>query len=165
MDIDDELGGLCIAPGLHRAGYLHDPARPTDPVGDERVPPEMWRSADYHPGDVVIFGPFMPHTGLSNATEDRYRLSFDVRFYAIDRQQFLEGDLVEVGPSWVDVECGDGVTRRLQIGPETVLYSDTGEISTGADPSRWAASRSRHVIASRDGDRATYLRLGVDTPE
>jgi len=93
MDIDEEVGGLAIAPGIHRKGLL-------DHVEAERIfsyvfrgrkqmgiplesVPQPWLTADYHAGDLLVFHNLMVHWALPNRS-DRVRLSIDNRCQPFD---------------------------------------------------------------------------------
>ncbi len=87
MSIDQSVGGLAVARGSH-VGGLRDHVEtenrsyilkgrkqkgvPLEDIHDE------WVSANYEPGDVLIFHCHTLHRGLPN-TSDRVRLSLDVR--------------------------------------------------------------------------------------
>jgi 1-deoxypentalenic acid 11beta-hydroxylase len=88
MDIDEEVGGLAIAPGIHRQGLL-------DHVEADRVfsyvfrgrkqmgiplgsVPQPWLTAEYHAGDLLVFHNLMVHWALPNRS-NRVRLSIDNR--------------------------------------------------------------------------------------
>jgi ectoine hydroxylase-related dioxygenase (phytanoyl-CoA dioxygenase family) len=79
-----ELGGLAVLEGSHRFGVLPLAfalgAGFTRAVLDERVGSLRWLSADYRPGDVVVFHSLAVHRGLPNRTADRIRLSIDFRY-------------------------------------------------------------------------------------
>jgi 1-deoxypentalenic acid 11beta-hydroxylase len=88
MDIDEQIGGLAIAPGIHRHGLLdHVEAdhvysyifrgRKQMGVPLERVG-RPWLTADYHPGDLLVFHHLMVHWALPNCS-DKIRLSIDNR--------------------------------------------------------------------------------------
>jgi hypothetical protein len=88
MDIDQEVGGLAIAPGIHRQGLLdHVEAdgvfsyifrgRKQMGIPLESVP-QPWLTADYHAGDLLVFHNLMVHWALPNRS-DRIRLSIDNR--------------------------------------------------------------------------------------
>ena len=87
MEIDDSVGGLAVARGSHLGG-LRDHVE-TENVSyilkgrkQKGVPidiiEEEWVTADYKPGDVLIFHCHTLHRGLPN-TSDKVRLSLDVR--------------------------------------------------------------------------------------
>jgi hypothetical protein len=69
MRVTDEIGGLTIAPGMHKAGSL-TPNGPGAGPGDsvmlptDLIPPESWAWTEYHPGDLLIFDRYTPHCDL-----------------------------------------------------------------------------------------------------
>ena len=80
-EINQEMGGLAVAPGSHRAGFLEH-QNPEDSrfsgvsfADADRV----WHRSDYSPGDALIFHSLTLHRGLSNVS-DRVRLSVDYRY-------------------------------------------------------------------------------------
>ena len=88
MEIDQRMGGLAIAPGIHKGGLLdHVEAenvysyvfrgRKQMGIPLESVP-KPWMTADYRPGDLLVFHHLMVHWALPNLS-DRIRLSIDVR--------------------------------------------------------------------------------------
>jgi len=70
-DIPVELGGLAVRPGGHR----DRPRPPRLLSAGERD----WATADYRPGDVIIFHCLTPHAALPNVGR-RLRLSGDFRW-------------------------------------------------------------------------------------
>jgi hypothetical protein len=70
-DIPPELGGLAVLPGSSRLGW----SRPT------RVQPDApgWVTAQYRPGDALVFHCLTWHAALPNRT-DHLRLSVDTRW-------------------------------------------------------------------------------------
>jgi 1-deoxypentalenic acid 11beta-hydroxylase len=93
MDIDEEVGGLAIAPGVHKQGlFNHTEAdhvysyvfkgRKQMGIPLESVP-RPWLTTDYHPGDVLVFHNLMVHWALPNRS-DRIRLSIDNRCQPIN---------------------------------------------------------------------------------
>lgn len=87
MHVDESVGGLAVARGSHKGGlrdhvdtdnesYVLKGRRqkgvPLDVIEEE------WVSADYHPGDVLVFHCHTVHRGLPN-TSAMVRLSLDVR--------------------------------------------------------------------------------------
>jgi len=88
MNIDEQVGGLALAPGVHKLGLLeHVEAdkvysyvfrgRKQMGIPLEAVP-KPWLTVDYHPGDLLVFHNLMVHWALPNRS-DRIRLSVDVR--------------------------------------------------------------------------------------
>ncbi len=81
----DELGGLKVLAGSHRDGL--QPVEPVPNVGGLRVAKPMeddpgWLSADFEPGDVLMFHSLTVHAAKRNHT-DRLRLSCDFRYQLV----------------------------------------------------------------------------------
>ncbi len=78
--IDADVGGIALAEcmaqkrNLHRPGLDHNAG--IDPA---TLPTDRWRRSDFEPGDLLMLNPWTPHSGLSNVTTDRLRLSLDIR--------------------------------------------------------------------------------------
>lgn len=78
-EVDESVGGLTLAEGMHRHGCLHDTGSPPYcPVPIDAIPDSAWRRSDYRPGDLVMMNYDLPHSGLANHS-DRFRLSLDIR--------------------------------------------------------------------------------------
>src|SRR5215467_2496289 len=101
MDIDEEVGGLAIAPGIHKKGLLdHVEAdnvysyvfrgRKQMGIPLERVP-HPWITADYHAGDLLVFHNLMVHWALPNLS-DRIRLSIDNRCQPVGAQRTWQAE-------------------------------------------------------------------------
>jgi hypothetical protein len=160
MDIDADLGGIEIAAGLHTGTYLHDRETASIlPIPEDRIPEELCRRAEYHPGDVLIFGEFMPHTGLPNRTrQELYRLSFDVRFYRADERGYFMGTLERVEGNVIAMLCDDGQERRFRVPDDVIVRATSGETMFGADLASWGMSPGESIMVSSDGDDARYIR-------
>jgi ectoine hydroxylase-related dioxygenase (phytanoyl-CoA dioxygenase family) len=160
MDLPTEMGGIAVASGQHHAGYLHGMETTSIlPISEEVIDAAGIRRTDYHPGDVLVFGEHLPHTGLPNeTTQNLYRLSIDVRFYREGRRGYLMGELLEVGDDWVKVRCDDGVTRRVEVPADILVRSKSGETLRGADLADWYMPIGDQVMVSTTDDRAVYLR-------
>src|SRR5262249_12683392 len=88
MDLDETMGGLVVAAGSHKLG-LRDHAEQQDvysyvfkgrrqkgvALADVGEP---WLTADYHPGDALLFHNLTLHWALPNRS-NRIRLSIDTR--------------------------------------------------------------------------------------
>jgi len=76
-----EMGGLAVVPGTHRKGIL--PMSAADGAGgvSVQVPDDAtWLGTDYEVGDVIIFHSLLVHQGINNQTQDRMRISTDMRY-------------------------------------------------------------------------------------
>lgn len=93
MEIDEKVGGLAIAPGSHKQG-LRDHVEAENVYSyifygrkQKGIPlvsvPEPWLTADYQPGDVLVFHNLTIHWALPNVS-DRIRLSIDNRVQPFD---------------------------------------------------------------------------------
>lgn len=76
MDIPAQVGGLAVQPGSH----LGPPQRPR--LLDPRQP--GWATADYRPGDVLIFHCLTAHAALPNGSS-ALRISGDFRWQRADQ--------------------------------------------------------------------------------
>ena len=92
MNIESNVGGLTLAARSHQSGLLehveHETAysyifrgRKQRGVPLERIQ-QNWLTADYRPGDLLIFHSLMIHRALPN-TSDKIRLSLDARYQPI----------------------------------------------------------------------------------
>lgn len=94
-DISPEsTGGIAIAAGSHHQGEREHVVTDRLPfnfgggkikmagIPLDRIP-EPWLSAEFQPGDVLLFKPYTVHAGLPNRTENKLRLSLDTRFQAV----------------------------------------------------------------------------------
>ncbi len=80
-DIPQEVGGLRILRGSHKAGIM-PPHAAEGPGGstidfDSSLP---WLQADYRAGDVLLFKALTVHAAAPNYTPDVLRLSMDFRY-------------------------------------------------------------------------------------
>jgi ectoine hydroxylase-related dioxygenase (phytanoyl-CoA dioxygenase family) len=85
---NETVGGIALAGGSHKQGlreHVVTELRPFNagPVKYSGVPletiEEPWLTADFHPGDVVIFAPYTVHRSLPNRSPNAIRLSMDTR--------------------------------------------------------------------------------------
>ena len=107
-EIDESIGGLAIAPGAHKKGNHHNLDDPLMLIPDGAITEEEWARPDvYRPGDVLMFGPMTPHSGLSNQS-DTFRLSIDIRLSRASDPQPVIGELVDVTKDLITVETTNG---------------------------------------------------------
>ncbi len=77
------LGGLAVARGSHKQGFIEHTERFPAAVGGRGVPTDEsieWHSSDFAPGDALFFHAYTIHKALPNRTENRLRLSTDNRY-------------------------------------------------------------------------------------
>ena len=79
-DCDAELGGIAVAHGSHRRGFLDGTSLATGEPLDERT---VWHWNPFTCGDVIMFHSLTIHQGRDNATADRIRLSTSARYQPV----------------------------------------------------------------------------------
>lgn len=155
--IDADCGGVAIAPGFSKHGYLHDwdsPPKYGIPAG--AVPDAAWaRASVYHPGDALIFAEATPHSGLANRS-DRFRLSMDIRMSPKSAPQPVVGVLSAV--------TDDSITLDTAEGPVTLLVNERTylRLKDGAQLPRERITEilepGEKMMAGRNGDYALVVR-------
>ena len=101
MNIERKVGGLAVAARSHHGGLLehveHETAysyifrgRKQRGVPLERIP-QTWLTADYRPGDLLVFHSLMIHRALPN-TSDRIRLSLDTRYQPLSEPRTWQAE-------------------------------------------------------------------------
>jgi hypothetical protein len=117
--MDAEVGGLVVAEGLHKGGYLHEAYPPPRyMVPAETIPADSQRHARFDPGDIVIFDRRLPHAGLPNNTANRFRFSIDVRFQGSSvRDRIVLGTISAHTPDTVTItrSSGDGAGETVTL--------------------------------------------------
>lgn len=129
MDIDATMGGLAVAPGSHKLGFLeHSGAAAPSSARDAKArgfgldASELkWATSDYHPGDALFFTQLTAHHGLINRS-DRIRLSCDFRYQA-----------AEASANWLAHTPGPDV-RRVAQQVDEIIASRALYVTTHADP-------------------------------
>lgn len=124
--IDEPVGGLAIAPGMHRSGFFHDLQQPPKfPVPVDAISPDKWARADYEPGDILIFDLGTPHTGLANHS-DRFRLSMDIRVMPESKDVPAIGAIVDVDSVSITIRDENGRERQFRIDSNTYCRDRMG---------------------------------------
>lgn len=156
-DCSAERQGLRIIPGSHRGGYL-----PTDPgQGGARplyldVSPDdaRWATAEYRPGDVVLFHSLTVHGGGPNTT-DELRVSADIRYQRTDepmRAEFAHPHGWPRTPDWPELTAGWHTTRWCELPAEVELVPLPTDVSYDELLTRLRAPYSR-LLGSPDAGR------------
>lgn len=166
MHIDHDVGGMVIAEGCHKNGFLHDTAAPTMfEVTQEKIPAEAWAWADFDPGDIVLQNVATPHTGISNQSM-HFRMSMDFRVLPESAQQPLLGTIVSIDPDQISLCIENGSTLVLEIDDETFCPGRAGGAlrNRGCIPRaelQQYLSEGSAVIVTYKEKRARLIR-GVD---
>lgn len=166
VSIPEDLGGLAVAEGMNRQGYLHVHYPPPQyRIPDDAIPHQVRRRGDYALGDVVLFTETTPHTGLSNRTERGVRMSFELRLQRQSSPRPVIGTVAAVASGKIVIKSAGAQDEVV-----TLTVDDTtmirGRDLTVIEPDRLAESwfsPGRRVVAAvaRTGDdtgRALLLR-------
>jgi hypothetical protein len=143
-DCPPEMGGLRLLDGSHRDG-LRPPvaASGIGGVGVEVAEDDpRWRTADYRPGDAVVFLSFTVHWAPANQA-DRVRLSGDYRYQPVS-VPLVDGSLLPhygppLIPGWDDLAAGWSTRRWIEVPEATqVVGYDPVDDRLTAPASRFA---------------------------
>ncbi len=131
-DCPDDMGGLKILAGSHRAGLR--PVEPVPNVGGLKVAEPLegapgWASADFYAGDVLVFHSLTVHAAKANHT-DRLRLSCDFR-YQNAADAVAEASLV---PHYYPVVPGHDELTASWTSPDAVATPTGLRVVPGFDP-------------------------------
>ncbi|WP_022981560.1 phytanoyl-CoA dioxygenase family protein [Ideonella sp. B508-1] len=161
-DIDADVGGLCVAEGLHNGPCLH----PKDgdkilPIPADSIPPDAWVRTNYRLGDLLLMSRRTPHTGLTNHS-DRFRLSIDTRilpdggrFPFAPRLPYV-GKLVERTDTHVVVEDAQG-RHKLRLDGASYIRGLFGNKLTAPEiPDVYPIGSE--VITAYEGDLLQTMR-------
>jgi hypothetical protein len=160
MDIDDEVGGLAVVPGSHKASlYPADVFKDPDkrvgiPAG--AIPDEAWRRPDYKAGDLLIFHSMTAHAGLPNRS-DKMRLSIDIRFLPSSGVP-LVGKVVSNTTQDVTLRTQGGKDVTLGIGDRTIVRGPKGHPVTGKDREGIIFEGAEIIIMPNDDGSAKLIR-------
>lgn len=157
VPIDDAVGGIALAQGLHRGPCLHDRNNPPlFPVPDGAVPEDAWHRARYEPGDLLMFDLNLPHSGMSNLS-NRFRLSMDIRVMGASENVPAIGPVTAISASSVSVRRGDGRLATFSLDESTYCRGGDGKKTSPAELTKYLHVGDVAIVAGRDG-RATVVR-------
>lgn len=150
----EEIGGLAVAEGLHKSGYLHEAYPPPRYLIEaDDIPREAQRSVHFEPGDVLIFDRRLPHTGLPNTSADRFRFSIDMRFQGVSRRdRIVIGQISESSSDSLKITTGGGKTVALSIGSQSQLRDWWGNDVPIEQVSNSPLSEGQVLATHHEGD-------------
>jgi hypothetical protein len=161
VQIDEELGGIALAPRYHSRA-LHDSSKPPRfPIPDAAIPAGDWYRATYEIGDLLMMNRLTPHVGLSNQSRDRWRISMDLRVIpASDPGRPLVGKVSAVAGDSITVDDGDGGPTKLEVDAATYVRGRRGDRIPIEDlPSTYPVGGDA-MVAYSEG-KAQVIRPGV----
>ena len=159
-EVDEELGGCAWIEGAHRGPILHDLSKPPQfPIPPEVVPLEGWKTAHFQPGDIVIFDLNLPHSGLTNISKDRFRLSMDIRVTEASGPVPTIGRIVSLTQDHVTVRNErTQAEESYTINADTYVRSTDGRKREGAEIPATFQAGDKVIVNSKDGQTATLVR-------
>ena len=159
--IDENIGGLALVEGVHRQPSLHKRVgMEIKPIQEEDVPQAKWRRTTYRPGDVLLMDLDTPHSGISNVSADRFRLSMDTRVMPSNGNTPKVGVIEAVSDREVMIADGSGTRHSLEFDDASFVRGSMGDQMPLAQiPSRYHAGDE--VIVMADGKRVINMRPQV----
>ena len=152
-----EVGGLMIAVGQNRRGYLHNLAKSAPfPIPDGMIPADSWATTDYYPGDLLIVHPSTPHVGGANRSK-RCRVTLDTRVQSAADPRVLLGTASAVEPGVLTLKQDDGTVRRFNVPADIFIRYPDPAARPGSELVKWVNVGARLVVVF-DGDKATMIR-------
>lgn len=153
-----EVGGLMIAVGQTRRGYLHNVGKPSPfPIPADAIPADSWASTDYLPGDVLVVHPLTPHCGQPNRS-NRLRISFDTRVQSANNPRSMAATVKAVTPDSITVETDDFGERTLTVDADTFLRPVNPGVREPFEKFAEITRPGMRLQVVVDGQRATMLR-------
>lgn len=158
--VDEEVGGCAWVEGAHRGPILHDLSNPPSfPIPKDTIPLEGWKLADFEPGDIVIFDLNLPHSGLTNLSKDRFRMSMDIRVTGASGKVPSIGTLKNLTENQVTLRNDQtGVDEVFAINPDTYVRGTDGKKREGAQIPQTLQVGETVLVNSDDGRNATLVR-------
>ena len=158
--VDAETGGCAWIEGAHRGPILHDLSKPPlFPIPDGVVPIEGWKRADFEPGDIVIFDLNLPHSGLTNLSKHRFRMTMDIRVTEASGKVPSIGGVVKLSEDSItihnDLKAAD---ETYAITADTYVRSTDGRKREGAEIPKTFTTGEKVIVNSEDGQSATLVR-------
>ncbi len=155
--IDADIGGLALVEGVQNGPCLHrKDGMKIIPIAAEDVPAGAWRTTTYRPGDVLLMGRHTPHSGLSNISKNRFRLSMDARIMPSSGNVPYIGHITEVSARSLTVRDAKG-EHKLNFNNDSFVRGRQGDQMPLADiPGRYPVGAE--VIVAHDGDAVTNMR-------
>lgn len=161
VDMDEAVGGIAVAEGYHRFPNLHEQGAPPQYLmPHDAIPHEAWRRADFKPGDLLVLHLDTPHSGITNISGDRFRMSLDLRMLPASGPVPMIGEIEQISADSITLVNDQGERRVLAIGDHT--YCRGKEFVSGARID--AATLLHHyvpgdsVIVSYADGKATVVR-------
>jgi len=157
MEIDDEVGGLAVVPGSHKAIHFNkDPAQ-TNVVRTGVFPDSAWRRPDYKPGDILMFHSMTAHAGLPNRS-DKIRLSVDIRFLPSSVPKPIVGSVIAFEAGKVQMKTESGEVLELAVDAASTIRGPKGTPLVGETRAGVLFPGAEIIAVPDAGKRAKLIR-------
>ena len=159
-NVNEEIGGCTWVEGAHRGPILHDMNNPPlYPMSAETLPKEGWKTGDFEPGDIVIFDLNTPHSGLTNISKDKFRLTFDIRVMEASKNVPTIGPVISLSEEQAIVrDEQSGEEKTFIIDADTYVRGTDGRQRFGEEIPKTFETGETILINSKDGKSATLVR-------
>lgn len=156
-EIDEEVGGLALAEGLHNGPCLHDLTKPPMfPIPADAIPDAAWRRVIARPGDLLMMDLNLPHSGLANHS-NRFRLSLDIRVMPKSGKVPIIGTLISIDSRSITIAAEDGRPVRLDVDENTYCRDIDGK-KIPPERIKGAFAPGTELIIAETGGRAQVIR-------
>ena len=159
-NMDADVGGCAFVEGSNRGPLLHDLNQPPFfAIPAENLPSDNWKVADYEPGDVVMFDLNTLHSGLTNISKDRFRMSFDIRVTEASGPVPSIGNVVSLTEDRVTLRNRQTQAEETYaINDYTYVRGNNGKKRVGKDIPMTFDPGDLIIVNSKDGKSATLVR-------
>lgn len=158
MDIPRQVGGLTVAVGNHKRGFLHDAlAEPKYPIPRDAIPDKDWKTTHYHPGDVLMLHFNIPHVGLPNQS-DVVRLSIDLRVIPASAPRPVVGRVTKLDGATVSIDSEEGPIDVLVSNETFIRLENPHPRLRTEEVGRLAQVGARVLATVTEDNRAVVLR-------
>lgn len=153
-----EVGGLMIAVGQNRRGWLHNLGKPTPfPIPAGIIPDNAWATTDYMPGDVLIVHPYTPHASMPNRS-NRLRITFDTRVQSAAKPRSFAATVKSVRPNSLTVDLDDFGERTFRVDADTFIRPRNPGVREPFEKFTEVTQPGMRLQVVTDGDYAVMLR-------
>jgi ectoine hydroxylase-related dioxygenase (phytanoyl-CoA dioxygenase family) len=163
-DIDESMGGLTLAVGQNKRGYLHNTTKPApSPIPRNAIPDDAWATTEFHPGDLLLIHRCTPHCALPNRS-NRLRLSLDIRLIPQSSGiNAFTGAVTAVTSRSISLRGDDGAILDFIVDDGSFLRCGSGSQGERLTPAQLPKEvpLGTSLLVLHENGRATMLRRAV----
>jgi len=151
VDMEQDVGGIAVAEGYHKSLWhnTEDPPRYPIPVG--AIPKNAWRRANYQAGDLLVLHLDVPHTGITNLSNDQFRLSLDIRMLPGSGEVPAIGTVLSISAEQVTIRTVGGEIEEFRINDQTYCRALGPDRLTPAQIPLTIKPGKEVIVGSREG--------------